>query len=147
MVQNQAFQVQSEAEEALARWNAFFADQVVLQAKALSKESVPSGYITLDHYRQAAMIAVEALATEVHNTGSSDNRQEVWNSELNSRRFELIDGEIQGTLSIAEQFELETLTNLMRKHVDAEENFPFEGARILHKHLTELKLDSTDEKQ
>lgn len=147
MVQNQAFQVQSEAEAALAGWKSFFAEQVVLQAQALSKESAPSGFITLDHYRQAAMIAVEALATEVHKTGSSDSRQQVWNSELNSRRFELIDKEIQGTLSIAEQFELESLTNLMRQHVDAEENLPFEGARILHKYLTGLELDSTDEKQ
>ena len=71
----------------------------------------------------------------------------VWNSERNKRRFELIDGEIQGTLSQAEQFELAGLTLLMRGHTDSEVNLSFEGARKLHRHLAELKPESTDSKQ
>lgn len=68
----------------------------------------------------------------------------VWNAELNKRRFELIDGDIQGTLSQAEQIELDGLTHLMREHVDCEVNLAFEGARKLHRHLAELDSDSTD---
>jgi len=71
----------------------------------------------------------------------------VWNTELNKRRFELIDCDIQGTLSRAEQIKLAGLTHLMRKHVDSEVNLPFEGARKLHRRLAELESDSTDSEQ
>lgn len=70
-----------------------------------------------------------------------------WTAELNKRRFELIDGDIQGTLSQVEQIELVGLTNLMREHVDSEVNLPFEGARQLHRSLANLESDSTDSKQ
>lgn len=71
----------------------------------------------------------------------------VWNAELNKRRFELIDGDIQGTLSGTEQIELDGLTHLMREHVDSDVNLPFEGARKLHRHLTGLEPDSMDAEQ
>lgn len=70
-----------------------------------------------------------------------------WNAKLNKRRFELIDGDIQGTLSRAEQLELAGLTHLMRQHVDSESNLPFEGARKLHRYLSGLDSKSTDSKQ
>ncbi len=65
-----------------------------------------------------------------------------WTAELNMRRFELIDGDIQGTLSNDEQIELAGLTQLLREHVDSEVNLPFEGAKKLHRHLTELDSES-----
>lgn len=74
----------------------------------------------------------------------SSGENPLWNAELNKRRFELIDGDIQGTLSRAEQIELAGLTHLMREHVDSEVNLPFEGARKLHRHLSELESDSLD---
>ena len=76
MVKSQTFRIQAEAVEALAEWKAFFAEQVALQAKELAKNSNSNGLITLDHYRQAAMIAVQALAIAVNDTGSSDDSQE-----------------------------------------------------------------------
>lgn len=66
-------------------------------------------------------------------------REPVWTTELNKRRFELIDGDIQGTLSQAELIELAGLTQLMREYVDSEVNLPFEGARQLHQNLVRLK--------
>lgn len=74
----------------------------------------------------------------------SGGKEPVWNAELNKRRFELIDGDIQGRLSRAEQIELAGLTHLMREHVDSEVNLPFEGATKLHRPLAELESDSTD---
>ena len=68
-----------------------------------------------------------------------------WNAELNMRRFELIDGDIQGTLNADEQLELAGLTQLMREHVDSEDNVPFEGARELHRRLADS--DSADSEQ
>ena len=73
--------------------------------------------------------------------------QPVWTTELNKRRFELIDGDIQGTLSRVEQIELAGLTHLMREHVDSEINIPFEGARKLHRRLADLESESTDSEQ
>ena len=70
-----------------------------------------------------------------------------WNAELNKRRFELIDMDIQGTLSYAEQLELAVLTQLMRDHVDSEMNLPIAGAKRLHRLLSEFDSESTDSEQ
>ena len=67
-----------------------------------------------------------------------------WNAELNERRFQLIDRDIQGTLSQTEQLELAGLTQLMRAHVDSEMNLPLEGARKLHRLLTDFDSESTE---
>jgi len=67
-----------------------------------------------------------------------------WDRELNKRRFELIDGEIQGTLTPVEQFELECLTQRMRDHVDSEANLPLAGARKLHRLLSDMDSESAD---
>lgn len=83
------------------------------------------------------------IAVEETNTGT----QLEWNAELNKRRFELIDGDIQGTLNPAEQSELAGLTHLMREHVDSEDNLPFEGAKKLHRRLTEMDSESADSEQ
>ena len=70
-----------------------------------------------------------------------------WSAELNKRRFELIDRDIQGSLTRDEQVELAGLTELMRKHVESEINVPMEGARALHRRLTALVSKSTDSEQ
>lgn len=76
MMPSQSCRIQAKAAEALAEWKALFAEQVAMQAKELAKNSNPPGLITLDIYRQAATIAVQALAIAVHDTGPSDERQE-----------------------------------------------------------------------
>jgi len=69
MNQSRSFRIQAEG---LAEWKAFFAEQVAVKAKELAKDSNPSGLITLDHYRRAAVLAVRSLAVEVQETGSND---------------------------------------------------------------------------
>lgn len=71
-------------------------------------------------------------------TGESIAEPIKWTAELNHRRFSLIDKEIQGDLTPAEQFELARLTSAMRMAVDSELNLPMEGARALHRKLTVL---------
>ena len=66
-----------------------------------------------------------------------------WSSELNQRRFELIDKEIQETLTPAESVELAGLTGIMREQLEAEANLPMEGAKALHRKL--LALGRKDE--
>jgi len=65
-----------------------------------------------------------------------------WNSELNRRRFELIDKEIQETLTLAEKIELAGLTRIMREKIESETNLPFEGGKALHRRL--LQMDVRD---
>jgi hypothetical protein len=76
--------------------------------------------------------AVELLGQAAVESRSVDV---VWNDEMNRRRFDLIDKEIQGSLTPAE--------SIMRHHVDSETNLPMKGARALHRKL--LQLDSTDQ--
>jgi hypothetical protein len=68
----------------------------------------------------------------------------VWNAELNQRRFELIDKDIQGTLRPAEQVELAGLTQLMREQVDTESNLPFAGAKKLHRLLSGFDVEPAE---
>ena len=63
-----------------------------------------------------------------------------WNSELNQRRFKLIDKEIQETLTPAERVELAGLTRIMREQLDSEANLPMEGAKALHRKLLKLAV-------
>ena len=63
-----------------------------------------------------------------------------WNSELNQRRFELIDKEIEETLVPAERVELAGLTAIMREQLESEANLPMEGAKALHRKLLELAV-------
>jgi hypothetical protein len=61
-----------------------------------------------------------------------------WTADLNARRFALIDKKIEGSLAPAEQVELERLTKAMRRSVESELKLPLEGAKSLHRYLTEL---------
>lgn len=90
---------------------------------------------------------LRGLLGQVALEGLSDARRPQWNAILNQRRFELIDGEIQGALTPAEQIELTALTQLMRDHLDSEANLPFDGARRLHRLLTEMDSGPADAKQ
>jgi hypothetical protein len=76
MGQGETRRIQAEAARALAEWKAFFAEHVAMQARQLAKDSNPPGLITVDHYRRAAISAVQSLKTLVQNTGSSDGHQE-----------------------------------------------------------------------
>jgi hypothetical protein len=71
--------------------------------------------------------------------GENLNGASASNSELNKRRFELIDREIQGTISDSEKSELLQLTQLLRERIDADANLPLQGARTLHSYLPGLQ--------
>ena len=61
-----------------------------------------------------------------------------WTSDLNQRRFELIDKTMQEGVTVAESIELAGLTRIMREHLESEVNIPMEGAEALHRKLREL---------
>lgn len=76
MDQCNSSRIETRAVQALAEWKELFAEQVSLKAKELSEKTGSAGNITLGHYRQAASIAVQILATAVQGTDSRDGRQE-----------------------------------------------------------------------
>jgi hypothetical protein len=73
--ENQGFRIQAEAARALVAWKALLADEVATKAKELARQSDSPGIVTLDHYRQAAMLAVPVLTAAIGDTGFHDGRQ------------------------------------------------------------------------
>lgn len=76
MDQDGSVRIQVEAARALARWKANFAEQVAVKAKELARSGDPPGLVTLDHYRRAAQVAAQELATALHDPDSNHGRQE-----------------------------------------------------------------------
>ena len=76
MTQTESFGIQPEAAKALAEWKSVFSERVTLEAKKIAQNNNSSGPITLDHYREAAVIAVQNLSAVVQDAGSNDDRQE-----------------------------------------------------------------------
>ena len=72
---NATIRIQTEAAEALAEWKAFFAEQVVQKARELARHNSTPELITLTQYRQAAVLAAQALAIEVQRTDLNDGHQ------------------------------------------------------------------------
>lgn len=89
-------------------------------------------------YRESGM-ELESVVELLGQAAAEETAGEIaWSDELNQRRFELIDKEIQGSLTLPEWYELARLTGTLRKHVDSEANLPTEGARALHAKLLQL---------
>jgi|GEM_PF-1006060 len=60
-----------EAARALVDWKSRFADEVAAGARRLALESSQPKHVTLAHYRQAAQLAVRALAAAIVDGGPS----------------------------------------------------------------------------
>ena len=61
-----------------------------------------------------------------------------WSEELNKRRFDLIDKDLQGAILPAERLELAGLTRIMREAVESDVNLPIKGAQLLHRKLLQM---------
>ena len=84
----------------------------------------------------------EEIAKSLASELPTDNGE--WNDAKNERRCELIDKDIQGTLSAAEGRELELLTQEMRIHRRAVAPIPLAGATRLHQQLLTKKRQQQD---
>jgi RNA polymerase sigma factor (TIGR02999 family) len=67
-----------------------------------------------------------------------------WSEELNERRIELIDRDIQGNITAGERSELAKLQREAVAYRDRVAPLPIEGARRLHKQLLEMKRERSD---
>jgi len=82
--------------------------------------------------KDAVLDLLEQVAFESISAGIA------WSETLNHRRFELIDKEIEQSLTPAERIELVRLTGIMRNHVESELNLPIAGVQELHRKLLQL---------
>lgn len=73
-------------------------------------------------------------------------KQGEWSESLNARRCDLIDKDIEGTLSAEERLELEDLQRLALAYRDRVAPPPIEGALRLHRELLEKKRQAADER-
>lgn len=78
---------------------------------------------------------------DIEDTPSVEH-EKTWNSEMNSRRCDLIDKKIGGTITDEERLELERLQRQAMAHFDNVAPPPIEGARELHEELLKKKLQS-----
>jgi len=79
-------------------------------------------------------------AVEVDQAGSRDGPNDGdWSDELNERRIELIDKDIQGNITTDERVELAELQRKAVAYRDRVAPLPIEGARGLHQQLLEMK--------
>jgi hypothetical protein len=133
-----------------SEWIRLFIKHFELNLLDMSR-SLPPDASDIDHW----IAAIRAMRETVLDSGMDselfaetvgriliENRPgaAAWNSQLNQRRFDLIDKDIQETLSPAERVELAGLTAIMREQVDSEVNLPMEGAKALHRKLLDLAV-------
>ncbi|MBL8871126.1 MAG: hypothetical protein JNK90_15120 [Planctomycetaceae bacterium] len=76
MGQASSIRIETRAVQELAEWKALFAEQVAAKARELFELSDSAECITIGHYREAALFAVQVLANAIQNTGQSDGRKE-----------------------------------------------------------------------
>ena len=74
---------------------------------------------------------------------STDRTDEPWTPAKNHRRCDLIDQEIDGTITPTEAVELEDLQGQMRRYVNKVAPLPLEAARKLHAELLEKAVTSS----
>jgi len=84
------------------------------------------------------LLLTEAVEGDQSAGGNGANNG-AWSDELNERRIELIDKDIQGTITTAERGELAELQRQAVAYRDRVAPLPIEGARRLHQQLLERK--------
>lgn len=81
-----------------------------------------------------------AEGAEVQVTISSPGLTNSWSEEGERRRRDLIDKDIQGTITADERVELERLDQLANEHFNEIAPPPIEGARHLHDRLLKRRV-------
>ncbi|MFG0265482.1 MAG: hypothetical protein ACF8AM_10075 [Rhodopirellula sp. JB055] len=82
-------------------------------------------------------LAAKAIAKIQDQPPSTNVTQ--WTPAMNARRMDLIDRQIQETITVPEQIELARLTEAMRTVIDSEKSQPMEGMKALHAKLLSIR--------
>lgn len=102
-------------------------------------EAVKQFFLSLPVSAQGSVVELNghALACVVPASSSSVEKNGVWTEAKNDRRCDLIDKEIEGTLTAAEAVELQGLQQAMLNYRRRVAPLPLEAARQLHQQLLE----------
>lgn len=76
-----------------------------------------------------------------------DEGNGAWTEEMNVRRCDLIDKQIEGTIAPAELRELDELQSQLRRHLDEVAPLDLAGARRIHRQLLQKKLESESQSE
>ena len=84
--------------------------------------------------------AVEVLLRQTETAAAQPKKgHDPWNEEKNTRRCDLIDKQIEGTIAPAELRELDDLQSQLRRHLDEVAPFDLAAARKIHQQLLKNK--------
>jgi hypothetical protein len=115
-----------------------------VEDKLLRSRTVDSGGEPLNMAAARAVVdALEETGTDLETVLALFGRVAVekrhgsqnWSEDLNARRCELIDKDVDGTLELGERMELAGLTRLLRERFDTETSVPLTRLEALLTHL------------
>ncbi|HEV3023895.1 MAG TPA: hypothetical protein VGX76_15575 [Pirellulales bacterium] len=95
--------------------------------RRLAERAVATGN-DVEHLIETAVVQFVEKETRPTSIGQ-------WGDDVQSRRAELIDKDIAGTIGAMERIELDRLDQLANEYFDRVAPPPMEGARQLHDHL------------
>ncbi|WP_442507605.1 hypothetical protein SH528x_006534 [Novipirellula sp. SH528] len=141
------------AQDAISEDHDFWSRQFLkhFEIHLLDSVSLLRGKSPIEDYQEAT---VRAVIETLHDSGmeigafvelvakslaSVELAEPKWLPQMNDRRMELIDKQIQETITVAELIELAQLTQAMRDYVDSESSLPMEGAKALHRKLLSIR--------
>lgn len=101
----------------------------------------PVFIVDADRHETFVLLTTGEYRQVEHYLGHAGDDEE-WSEEKNTRRCDLIDKEIAGTLTDAEQAELAHLQRQAETYFDKVAPPPLEGARRLHQQLLQKRRDS-----
>ncbi|MEO9930107.1 hypothetical protein [Rhodopirellula bahusiensis] len=112
------------------------ASQEEYQAATLKAviETLQDSGMALDEFPSLAAKAISQIQDQQPSTNVTQ-----WTSAMNARRMDLIDRQIQETITVPEQIELARLTEAMRTVVDSEKSQPMEEMKALHAKLLSIR--------
>jgi hypothetical protein len=87
--------------------------------------------------------AVEVLLRQSQSDVSGSSQESgPWTDERNARRCDLIDRQIEGTITAVEIQELDELQTQLRRHLEQSTPFDMAGAQRIHQQLLQKKRDT-----
>ncbi len=87
--------------------------------------------------QQRVRVPLEAAESIETNQNGAQPASDTWTEEKNQRRADLVDKDIDGTLSPEEKIQLDTLQKKMQAYVRRVAPLPLDDLRALHQQLLE----------
>lgn len=116
-------------------------DYVLIRADVYDRVATRSevGSALIQTRRPDPPVGATASETGKGPAEPAEDLSELWTEEKNDRRCELIDRDLEGTITESEKLELERLQQRFHEYLDTVVPPPLDGAQRLHRELLEKK--------